>query len=68
MIPEYFEKVVPRLLRLLETEGGSTKPSLVHGDLRQGNASLDADEDTPVIFNAVCFYAHDGYEFSQSKY
>ena len=33
MIPAYFEKVAPRLLRPLETEGSSIKPSLVHGDL-----------------------------------
>ena len=54
----FFEKVVPRLLRPLETGGRSIKPSLVHGDLWYGNASTDADTDLPIIYDAACFYAH----------
>jgi hypothetical protein len=30
---EFFEKVVPRLLRPLQSGGRSIKPTLVHGDL-----------------------------------
>ena len=33
LIPILFDKVIPRLLRPLESEGRSVKPSLVHGDL-----------------------------------
>ncbi|KAL9046306.1 MAG: hypothetical protein Q9214_000828 [Letrouitia sp. 1 TL-2023] len=33
LVPILFEKVIPRLLRPLESEGRSVKPSLVHGDL-----------------------------------
>jgi hypothetical protein len=28
-----FEKVIPRLLRPMETDGRTVKPSLIHGDL-----------------------------------
>ncbi|KAI0101356.1 Fructosamine kinase-domain-containing protein [Nemania sp. FL0031] len=61
MIP-YFEKVVPRLLRPLQTGGRSIQPSLIHGDLWHGNASMDRDTNLPVIFDAASFYAHNEYE------
>lgn len=38
LLPALFEKVIPRLLRPLETDGKSVKPSLVHGDLWHGNS------------------------------
>ena len=58
----FFSKVVPRLLRPLETGGRHIKPSLVHGDLWHGNASMDAETELPIIFDAACFYAHNEYE------
>lgn len=51
-------KVIPRLLRPLETGGRTIQPRLVHGDLWDGNTSTDADTDGPVIFDASCIYAH----------
>ncbi|MCJ1325942.1 hypothetical protein MMC10_002605 [Thelotrema lepadinum] len=36
------EKVIPRLLRPLETGGNEIQPCLVHGDLWHGNASISA--------------------------
>lgn len=54
----FFDKVVPRLLRPLHTGGRNIRPALIHGDLWHGNASMDADTDEPVIFDAACFYAH----------
>lgn len=54
----FFEKVVVRLLRPLETSGGSIKPSLIHGDLWHGNAATDARTGKPIIFDAAGFYAH----------
>ena len=53
-----FEKVIPRLLRRLETGGRKLEPSLVHGDLYYGNASTDLVANKPIIFDACCFYAH----------
>ncbi|KAI1290668.1 Fructosamine kinase-domain-containing protein [Xylaria venustula] len=61
MIP-FFEKVVPRLLRPLETGGRTIQPSLIHGDLWHGNASMDGATGLPVIFDAASFYAHNEYE------
>lgn len=51
-------KVVPRLLRPLETGGRKIQPRLVHGDIWDGNVSTDAATDKPVIFDATCIYAH----------
>ncbi|KAI1134028.1 Fructosamine kinase-domain-containing protein [Hypoxylon sp. FL0543] len=65
LIPAIFDKVIPRLLRPLESDGRSVKPSLVHGDLWYANSGVDIDTDQPLIFDACCFYAHNEYEFGQ---
>ena len=54
----FFAKVVPRLLRPLENGGRSIKPCLIHGDLWHGNATMDAESDRPIIFDAASSYAH----------
>ena len=56
--PDLFEKVIPRLLRPLETDGNSITPVLVHGDLWCGNAAVDRETDAPLIFDPSSFYAH----------
>ncbi|KAK8043346.1 hypothetical protein PG993_005776, partial [Apiospora rasikravindrae] len=61
MVP-FFSKVVPRLLRPMETGGRSIRPSLIHGDLWHGNASTDGATGRPIIFDAASFYAHNEYE------
>lgn len=58
----FFEKVVVRLLRPLETNGRFIKPSLIHGDLWHGNAAVDARTGKPIIFDAAGFYAHNECE------
>ena len=62
LVPVIFEKVIPRLLRPLESEGRSIKPSLVHGDLWYANSGIDVDSGEPLIFDACCFYAHNECE------
>ena len=52
------EKVIPRLLRPLETGGREIQPRLVHGDLWDGNTSTDASSDKPLIFDACSTFAH----------
>ena len=52
------DKVIPRLLRPLENEGRSVKPSLVHGDLWYANSGIDVDTGESLVFDACCFYAH----------
>ena len=51
-------KVIPRLLRPLESGGRQIQPRLLHGDIWDGNTSSNAETDTPVIFDATCLYAH----------
>ncbi|KAK3349875.1 Fructosamine/Ketosamine-3-kinase [Lasiosphaeria hispida] len=58
-----FDKVIPRLLRPLESGGRKVEPSLVHGDLWCGNASI-IDEDTSegIVYDPASFWAHNEYE------
>ncbi|KAJ6001646.1 hypothetical protein N7522_006873 [Penicillium canescens] len=59
-----FGKVIPRLLRPLESDGRIVKPSLIHGDLWYANAGIDVDNDQPLVFDACCFFAHNECKFS----
>ena len=52
------EKVVPRLLRPLETGGRSIKPCLVHSDLWPGNCMPDADTGEIMLFDSCAFWGH----------
>lgn len=59
LLPALFEKVIPRLLRPLETGGRKLAPVLVHGNLWRGNVA--AVKDSPgrgVIFDSASFFAH----------
>lgn len=53
-----FEKVIPRLLRPLETSGRSIQPCLVHSDLWPGNAMPDVDTNEIIIFDSCAFWGH----------
>ena len=56
------EKVIPRLLRPLETGGNEIQPCLVHGDLWDGNTSTNARTNEPLIFDGSSIYAHNECE------
>lgn len=58
LLPALFEKVIPRLLRPLETDGNTVTPMLVHGDLWCGNASMRLEDDAPIVFDPSSFWAH----------
>ena len=58
LFEQTMNKVVPRLLRPLETGGRQIKPNLVHGDLYSGNVSVDAQDGRPMLYDATCLYAH----------
>ena len=58
LIPVLFDKVIPRLLRPLESDGRSVKPCLVHGDLWFANSGIDITTDKSLVFDACSFYAH----------
>ena len=51
-------KVIPRLLRPLETGGHSIEPCLVHSDLWPGNCMVDADTGDIIIFDSCAFWGH----------
>ncbi|KAL9601744.1 MAG: hypothetical protein Q9179_002766, partial [Wetmoreana sp. 5 TL-2023] len=53
-----FQKVVPRLLRPLETGDRQIKPCLIHSDLWPGNVKPDAVTDEPIIFDSCAFWGH----------
>ncbi|KAH6632538.1 Fructosamine kinase-domain-containing protein [Chaetomium tenue] len=51
-------KVIPRLIRPMETEGRRIEPVLVHGDLWHGNVSIHNDTKAPILYDPCCFYGH----------
>ncbi|KAI1178950.1 Fructosamine kinase-domain-containing protein [Nemania sp. FL0916] len=55
--------VIPRLLRPLESDGRSIKPSLIHADLWEGNTGTSFDDNGNVyVFDSAAFYAHNEME------
>lgn len=67
LLPVLFDKVIPRLLRPLESEGRWIKPTLVHGDLWYANSGIDVDTNQPIIFDACSFYAHNECKLELSR-
>lgn len=55
-------KVIPRLLEPLQSEGRTIKPCLVHGDCWDENTATDMENGEPFIFDAGSFYGHNEYE------
>lgn len=55
---DIFEKVIPKLLRPLETGGCSIKPCLIHSDLWPGNAMPDAQTGQIYIFDSCAFWGY----------
>lgn len=53
------EKVIPRLLEPLQSDGRSIKPCLIHGDLEVENSATDITTGEPFVFNAGSFYGND---------
>ncbi|KAF2253567.1 hypothetical protein BU26DRAFT_548009 [Trematosphaeria pertusa] len=62
LIGPLFQKVIPRLLRPMETGGRHIKPCLIHGDMWQGNTSTDVVTNEPIVFDACCFWGHNEYD------
>ena len=52
------QKVIPRLLRPLESGGRSITPCLIHSDLWPGNCMPDADTDKIMLFDSCAFWGH----------
>ena len=54
--------VIHRLLGVLESEGRSSKPCLIHGDLWEGNIGTEHGTGNIFIFDAAAYYAHNEIE------
>ncbi|KAL2068550.1 hypothetical protein VTL71DRAFT_14887 [Oculimacula yallundae] len=55
-------KVIPRLLNPLQSEGRSIKPCLLHGDCWDENTATNMENGEPFIFDAGSFYGHNEYD------
>ncbi|KAK7991608.1 hypothetical protein PG988_000402 [Apiospora saccharicola] len=64
---EFFEKVVPRLLRPLETGGRCIEPVLVHGDFWPGNVQIDKATQRIVLFDSCCCYGHNELDLAMMR-
>ncbi|TVY20800.1 Ketosamine-3-kinase [Lachnellula arida] len=62
LLAPLFEKVIPRLLRPMETQGRSITPCLIHGDMWHGNTSTDVATNEPIVFDACCFFGHNEFD------
>lgn len=64
---KFFEKVVPRLLRPLQSGGRSINPVLVHGDVWPGNVQLDTATQQVILFDACCCYGHNELDLAMMR-
>jgi protein-ribulosamine 3-kinase len=55
-------KVIPRLLGALQAEGRQIKPSVIHGDLWEGNMGINMETGDTLLFDAGSYYAHNEME------
>ncbi|KID89214.1 Fructosamine/Ketosamine-3-kinase [Metarhizium guizhouense ARSEF 977] len=62
ILPELISKVIPRLLRPLETHGRTLKPVALHGDIWHGNLAVNANTGEPVYFDPSVFWGHNEYD------
>lgn len=55
-------KVIPRLLRPLETYPNALKPTLLHGNLKPTNVATSAFFRAPIVYDPCSFYGHNEYD------
>ena len=62
MVEKTVNIVLPRLIGILESNGRTLKPCLIHGDLWEGNIGTDFESENIYIFDACSYYAHNEME------
>ena len=60
--------VIPRLIGALEENGRQIRPSLIHGDLWEGNVATDVSNGNIYIFDAGAYYAHHEMDLGMWRY
>lgn len=60
--PMILQRVIPRLLRPMESGGRKLRPVLIHGDLWHGNVAIGDGTNAPVLYDPCAFYAHNECE------
>ncbi|KAJ5691112.1 Fructosamine kinase-domain-containing protein [Penicillium malachiteum] len=55
--------VIPRLLGVLQSDGRSIEPVLIHGDLWEQNVGIDKETGQTIVFDPGCTYAHNEMDF-----
>ena len=55
-------RLIPRLIGALELKGRSVSPTLIHGDLWEGNIGVESETGDPWIFDCAAYYAHNEME------
>ncbi|KAK8024825.1 hypothetical protein PG990_002648 [Apiospora arundinis] len=63
----FLNKVIPRLLRPLETGGRRIEPVLLHGDLWTGNVAIQEATGDPLMFDSSAFWGHHEYELATMR-
>jgi len=53
-----FNRLIPRLLRPLETGGRTIEPRLLHTDIYDGNCGTDSEDGRPIVFDPCSMYGH----------
>ncbi|KAI1328104.1 Fructosamine kinase-domain-containing protein [Xylariaceae sp. FL0255] len=61
LVQVLFNRLIPRLLRPLETGGREIQPRLLHTDFWDGNASVD-EQGLPIMFDPCCMYGHNEFD------
>jgi protein-ribulosamine 3-kinase len=57
-----FDGVIPRLIGILEREGRTVRPCLIHGDLWEGNTGTSYEDGKIRVYDAAALYAHNEME------
>jgi fructosamine-3-kinase len=61
-VEQTINSVIPRVLGILQAEGRTLKPSLIHGDLWGGNVGTSLETGDVILFDAGSYYAHNEME------
>ncbi|KAI0156578.1 Fructosamine kinase-domain-containing protein [Xylariaceae sp. FL1272] len=61
LVTALFDRIIPRLIRPLETGGREIVPRLLHTDFWDGNVSVD-EQGLPVTFDPCSMYGHNEFD------